>query len=292
MNSYPVYGSKFGLIFNDPKKLEDLYLGKIGSSNSSKIKAYYYDFDLEMSIEHIDYVELICKKTGANLTNVNLPKLGFDIMTNTEPYINILKMKIVIEQYLYFYKKMMDEAKTKIKKDKICEKISYCSSVWTSSDDSHDMNNISSKNKNVVEKYNILNKKTNNNKKQESQMTGTTKITDSYDTVEPIYIEKANNNKFMASKKGTEKIISLNMNLNDDIDIKKNNVDKTYSNSKTKLKPKQKLSSNNDSNNDSTDESSYDSSYDSNYDSSGNSSYDSSNDSRSSNSSSYTSDNS
>ncbi len=125
MNNYPIFGSKFGLTFSDPRKLEDLYSGKIGSSNCKKIKAYYYEFDLELSVGQLEYVELICNKTGTNLTNINLPKMGCDIMKNKEPYINILKMKLVVEQYLIFYKKQMDEAKKNISKDSINDKITY-----------------------------------------------------------------------------------------------------------------------------------------------------------------------
>ena len=41
LNNCSIYGSKFGLIFSDPVDIKDLYIGKIGSADSKKIKAYY-----------------------------------------------------------------------------------------------------------------------------------------------------------------------------------------------------------------------------------------------------------
>lgn len=126
LNNCAIYGSKFGLSFCDPINIKDLYMGKIGSADNKKIKAYYYHFDLDLSIEKLNYVELICENTGINITNKNLPSLGEDINPQTEPFINILKLKFVIEQYLSFYKKIKKDVKKRIDEEQyIHEEYSY-----------------------------------------------------------------------------------------------------------------------------------------------------------------------
>lgn len=112
LNNGKIYGSKFGLKFIDPCNLKDLRCGNIGSSDNTKIKAYYYDCNNDK--HNICYIELVCDRTGLNLTNKNLSKMGCDICANTEPFINIMKLKYVIEKYLCFYKKIISEMKKKI----------------------------------------------------------------------------------------------------------------------------------------------------------------------------------
>ena len=114
LNNSAIYGSKFDLNFSDPENIKELYLGKIGSANSQKIKAYYYNFDLCLSIEKVDYVELICEDTGININNKNLPPLGKDIKPQSEPFINILKLRFVVGHYLSFYKKIKRDIKKRI----------------------------------------------------------------------------------------------------------------------------------------------------------------------------------
>jgi hypothetical protein len=129
LNNCAIYGSKFGLVFDDPHNIKDLYLGYIGSADEKKIKAYYYHFDLCFSIEKVDYVELICEDTGTNITNKNLPPLGYDIKPQTEPFINMVKLKFVIGQYLSFYKKLNKDIKKRICEEKSKEEeFSYPSS--------------------------------------------------------------------------------------------------------------------------------------------------------------------